>query len=142
MHYFDTSIILKSYVFEPRSEEAILLLDKAEAAIPISHVLEMEFNNALNLKRFRTELSDAEVAQYKEAFYSDLKSGIYFFPTVDSVAVHKRALTISNQFTPSIGARTLDILHLAYAIESKCETFNTFDSRQNQLATQLEIPSL
>lgn len=142
MHYFDTSIILKSYVHESRSEEAISLLDKTDSPIPISHILQIEFHNALNLKAFRKELTRREVENFRRAFQSDLKSGCFYFPVQDSLEVLKRAISISNQYTAKVGSRTLDILHIAFAVETACTTFNTFDSRQSELASRLKIPTL
>ena len=142
MHYFDTSIILKSYIHESRSEEAIELIELADAPIPISHILETEFANALNFKVFRKELASREADAFKTAFQSDLKLGVFYYPPHDPIAVYRQAISISNQLTSTTGSRTLDILHVAFALEISCTTFNTFDSRQSELAKKLKIPKI
>ena len=49
--YFDTSVLIKSFVLEPRSEEAVALIESTDTGIPISHFSSIEFTNALQLKR-------------------------------------------------------------------------------------------
>jgi predicted nucleic acid-binding protein len=55
--YFDTSVLIKCYVMEPRSEEAIEAINQAGTGFPISHVTTLEITNALQLKVFRAEIS-------------------------------------------------------------------------------------
>src|SRR5690606_11510618 len=82
-------------------------------------------------------LTRREVENFRRAFQSDLKSGCFYFPVQDSLEVLKRAISISNQYTAKVGSRTLDILHIAFAVETACTTLNTFDSCQTELASTL-----
>jgi hypothetical protein len=45
-----------------------------------------------------------------------------------------RAGELSRKFTPKLGARSIDVLHIACAMELKLRRFLTFDERQQQLA--------
>jgi len=46
-----------------------------------------------------------------------------------------RAAELSQRHTPKLGTRSLDVLHVACALELKLRHFLTFDRRQQQLAT-------
>ena len=45
------------------------------------------------------------------------------------------AAELSQRHTPELGIRSLDVLHVACALELKLRHFLTFDERQQQLAT-------
>ena len=45
-----------------------------------------------------------------------------------------RARDVSREHTPRLGCRSLDVLHVASAMELELKGFLTFDSRQRQLA--------
>jgi hypothetical protein len=49
-------------------------------------------------------------------------------------ATLKRAADLSREHTAALGCRSLDVLHVASAIELEFKRFTTFDSRQQQLA--------
>lgn len=51
--YVDTSVLVKSYVYEDRSEEAIDYLNRLTVPIPLTPLLRLECTNAFQLKRFR-----------------------------------------------------------------------------------------
>ena len=54
--------------------------------------------------------------------------------TVDQDAVVKQALKLSSALTEQIGARAIDLLHVASALALQSEQFLTTDARQAQLA--------
>lgn len=133
--YFDTSVVLKTYVLEPRSEEAIELLNAVDGAIPLSQFLTFEIGNALQLKVFRREIELDAAKKYSGAFLSDLEIGYFYYPPCELENVFKIARDLSNRQSSVVGARSLDILHVASAIEIGCDHFLTFDKRQAQLAS-------
>jgi len=61
-------------------------------------------------------------------------------------AALRRAGELSRVHTPALGCRSLDVLHVASALELGLRTFVTFDQRQQKLARaaglKLMIPSL
>ena len=132
--FVDTSVLIKSYVHENRSELAIDLLDELAIPVPVSPLLRLEFMNALQLKQFRGELTPEEVSVFMDAFQSDLQNGICRLERMDLASIYARALEISITWTSGVGARSLDILHVATALEMKLETLITFDHRQAELA--------
>lgn len=94
---------------------------------------ELELLNALELRAFRKELSRREVRRARGAFESDRDSGIFTLQPVP-ILLYEIADRISRRRTFKLGARTLDILHVASALALKAETFYTFDERQRRLA--------
>jgi hypothetical protein len=45
-----------------------------------------------------------------------------------------RAAELSRSYTPKLGTRSLDVLHVACAVELRLRHFITFDERQGKLA--------
>ena len=93
--YFDTSVLIKSYVMEPRSEEAIENINQAGTGFPISHITTLEMTNALQLKVFRNEISQQAASRYLRAFESDIESGYMYYPSHDIGSIFLRAQKLS-----------------------------------------------
>jgi predicted nucleic acid-binding protein len=68
------------------------------------------------------------------SFDEDLADGRYVDADVLWRATLRRAAEISRAHTMTIGSRTLDVLHMATAVELGLRNFVTFDRRQQQLA--------
>jgi predicted nucleic acid-binding protein len=132
--YFDTSVLIKSYVMEPRSEEAIEAINQVGTGFPISHMSTLELTNALQLKVFRAEISGKAASRYLKAFESDIESGYMYYPPHAIESIFQRARKLAVNFTNSLGCRSLDIVHVAAALEFGCDTFITFDQKQKKLA--------
>jgi predicted nucleic acid-binding protein len=57
--YLDTSAFLKLYIREAGSEQVQATVAGQFEPLPVWEILEMELGNALNLKVFRGEVTDA-----------------------------------------------------------------------------------
>jgi predicted nucleic acid-binding protein len=134
--YFDTSVLIKSYVMEPRSEEAIENINQAGTGFPISHITTLEMTNALQLKVFRNEISQQVASRYLRAFEYDIESGYMYYPPHDIGSIFLRAQKLSLDHSITLGSRSLDILHVASALEFGCDTLITFDQKQERLAKE------
>ncbi len=132
--YFDTSVLIKSYVLEPRSEEAIELINRAGTAFPISQLITLEMTNALQQKIFRKDLSQQAASRYLRAFEADIESGYMYYPSHDMKSIFQSAQKLSLDHSHSLGSRSLDVLHVAAALEFGCDAFVTFDQKQEKLA--------
>jgi hypothetical protein len=51
--YIDTGILVKGYIKEVNSLEALVILEAAGTPLFFSHIHELELPNAIRLKRFR-----------------------------------------------------------------------------------------
>jgi predicted nucleic acid-binding protein len=139
--YVDTGVIVKSYVTESNSAEADAILIKVGTPLLFSHLHSIEIPNAIQLKRFRKEISKEQAIEALRAFQSDINSGRFQRPEYDIKAILHRAVVLSEKYSASIGTRSLDILHIATALETHCDTFISFDLRQRKIARQVGLKS-
>lgn len=135
MLYLDTSALLKLYVLEEGSEWVDALVRSQMDPLPIWEIQEMEFTNALWLKVFWKEITKSQAEKQLQLFQRRKKSGLYFFPEI-----HRSSLMVTferlSRRTPETGCRTMDILHIACALEVGAITFVSFDDRQRRLAAK------
>ncbi len=134
MVYWDTSLIIKLYIKEQESMAVEKKVKGINQAIPITSLHELEFNNALRLKKFRNEISEAEIDHIFTLQKQHEAIGVYYRPIVNWGEVFRISLDLSNQHTSIIGSRSLDILHVALAKDLKAMQFLTNDNRQRDLA--------
>ena len=59
--YFDTSLLLKTYIPEEGTPEAVAILREQENPSPLSHLLELELRTAIRTKHGRGEITAAEM---------------------------------------------------------------------------------
>jgi predicted nucleic acid-binding protein len=132
--YIDTSVIVKLYSLEDYSLEVSKWIRKNNEAIPLTNLHELEFTNAIYLKQFRGEISPDQVNLILSRFDEHQREGIYYHPKLNWVDIWNKSLEISGKYTGIKGSRSLDILHIASALELKFNRFVTLDSRQADLA--------
>jgi hypothetical protein len=77
---------------------------------------EVEVVNALGFRVFRREISLAQVPSSLSAFEKDLRDGVFQLRGLSDSAFG-RARHLSRQTTPTLGTRTVDLLHVAAALE-------------------------
>lgn len=133
MIYLDTSAFLKLYIREGGSEQVHSIVVAQRQPLPVVDFLHAEFLNALRLKVFWGEL-DSATAEHLIALFDDrVYRGQYVHVPTDRVRLLKdfRSLSVHTQ---SLGCRSLDILHVASALQLEARTFVTFDERQRELA--------
>ena len=133
MLYLDTSAFLKLYIREAGSEQVQSMVVSQFEPLPVWEILEMELCNALNLKVFRGELKMSESAVQYSLFRQRQAKGFYFVPELRRAQLMADFRLLS-ELTPRLGCRTMDILHVACAMQLKPDVFLTFDHRQRELA--------
>lgn len=133
MIYLDTSAFIKLYLHEDGSAEVHGLVVAQAEPLPVWHFLELEFLNALRFKVFLAEMSSGDVERVISLYLDRKRSGQYFAPHLDPIALHELSLQMTVR-TPIIGCRALDILHVAAARLCDATVFVTADKRQAALA--------
>jgi predicted nucleic acid-binding protein len=133
--YVDTSVIVKLYIKEEHSLDTSNWLKENNEAIPLTIFHELEFNNAINLKEFRTEIRTDEIRLIIAKFAKHESKGVYYRPQISWTDTFQYAVDLSRKYTGKTGSRTLDILHVASALSIKADRFFTFDERQSRLAS-------
>jgi hypothetical protein len=132
--YIDSGVLVRAYGKELNSPEAISLILSQPPPLPLTHLQEAEIRNALRLKVFRCEMSTAALAAALAIFDEDIRAGRLERPSYDALAVYRRAEILSSRYAVTTGARMLDILHVAAALEIKAVGFVSFDLGQRAVA--------
>ena len=139
MIYLDTSVLLKLYLREEGSEEIHEIVTSQDLPLPVWELQEMELINALHLKVFWKELSQKDCDAQLAHFDSRKARGLYFFPEIRRPQLQKDFRDLAKR-TPKIGCCTLDIMHVACAMQLEITKFVTSDDRQRKLAKLAGLP--
>ena len=137
--YFDTSLLLATYLPEPETDAALEILYNTSGPVPFSHLLEIELRTAIRLRHGRREVSATAMRGALRALENDLASGILVRPDYDLPAVFRRAESISAKHAAATLARSADIWHVAAALEIGCSSLASFDARQRKLAKRCRL---
>lgn len=136
--YLDTSAFLKLYVRENGSEYVQDLVTSQYDPLPVWDTLRAEITNAVRLKVYWGDLEPEEADRLLALFDERLTRGQYFVPEVDRDRLMTAFIDLARH-TPQFGCRTLDILHVACALQLEPECFISFDARQRKLASHVGL---
>jgi predicted nucleic acid-binding protein len=132
--YVDPSALLKLYLNEPQSRTMAAWRSKAKGSLAVTHHGRVELINGLALATYRKLIDDQAFASALSALDDDFQAGRYTPVDLLWRAALKRAGELSRHFSRSLGTRSLDVLHVASALELGLRSFLTFDLRQQNLA--------
>jgi predicted nucleic acid-binding protein len=132
--YVDSALFVKAFVLEMNSAGTIRLLEEIGEPFAYSHLHELEIPNAIRLKRFRGEITKTQETAAIRAFQADVDAGRFERIAYDLAAVFIRAEQLSAKCSAGIGSRSLDLWHVAAALEAGCQTFVSYDTRQRKAA--------
>jgi predicted nucleic acid-binding protein len=131
--YADTSFLVSLYVLDTNSALAAARMSRVELPIVSTPFGELEIANAISLRLFRRELNATEAKVAYTLFQKDVEGGVIQIKPIPNT-VFEGAKQIARRRTQRLGTRTLDVLHVALALQFRTETFYTFDARQAKLA--------
>lgn len=137
MIYLDTGCLVKLYYPEP--ESAAVVRRVAGRPVFYTPLHELELTNALNQKRFHQQATEAQVTAALALIQADLASGVLVAPAPVWQTHFQSAVQLSMSHTPTIGCRSLDILHCAVAADLQAVEFITTDGRQSRLAQAMGL---
>ena len=138
--YFDSGVIVKLYVQEANSADAIRLVSGYVAPYALTSWQALEVRNAIRLKAFRREITPTEMTQSIAALEQDTAAGRWVQPGYTVADVEQKAEELSASHAATLGCRTLDIIHVAAALVIAVKEFVTFDHRQAALAKSAGLP--
>ncbi len=132
--YVDPSALVRLYLHQAGSREMSEWRRRQRGALPVTHHGRTEMVNALSLAAFREAITVAAAEAAQELLASDFLAD--HLEQVDLLwrGALNRAAVLSRRHTPKLGTRSLDVLHVACALELKLSHFLTFDDRQSKLA--------
>jgi predicted nucleic acid-binding protein len=137
--YADSSLLISYYLTDTHSLEAQAVIHATQDPWPFTGLHHLEMRNALALGIFRRILTPAQVNAAWSDVERDLRSGRLVPQPVNWRPVYRAAAQWAAQHGPSIGCRSLDVLHVTLAKKLKVKEFFTFDARQKSLALALGL---
>lgn len=132
--YVDPSALLKLYLQEPESRAMAMWRARISGALIVTHHGRVELINAIGLAAFRGLINERVFHDALAALDEDFEEGRYLQADLLWRATLKRAADLARRFTRTLGCRSLDVLHVASAVELELQVFVTFDGRQRELA--------
>jgi len=132
--YVDPSALTRLYLHQAGSRELSAWRAKMRGALAVTHHGRTEIINALCRAVFLGQLDPNGLSQALLDLESDFASGHLRQADILWRAALDQAAELSQGHTPKLGTRSLDVLHVACALELKHRHFLTFDDRQQRLA--------
>jgi predicted nucleic acid-binding protein len=132
--YADPSALLKLYIHELESSAMSAWRARTKGALPLTEHGRAEIINGICLASFQKQISREAMLDALASFDDDIRQNRYSMTDVLWRATLRRAADLSRTHTATIGCRSLDVLHVASAIELGVSVFVTFDRRQQRLA--------
>lgn len=137
--YVDPSALLKLYLQEPESRAMAAWRARITGPLIITHHGRVELINAIGLAAFRGLINEKVFHDALAALDDDFEEGRYLQADLLWRATLKRAADLARRFTRTLGCRSLDVLHVASAVELELRVFVTFDDRQRELARAVRL---
>lgn len=100
----------------------------------MTHHGKIEIINAICRAAFSRDIDDAGMRRALEDFDADLAEGRFEVADILWRSALNRAADLSRTYTASLGVRSLDVIHVACALELSRRSFLTFDVKQQELA--------
>jgi hypothetical protein len=132
--FADTGFIASLYLEETTSKAADAALGSRREPLPLTPLVALELRNSFNRAVLRGRITAAQ----RDAIWQDVEADIaggFLVPTpVASGQLHDKARQLSDRHTPTLGTRTLDLLHVAAALILESKIFFSFDDKQRKAA--------
>ncbi len=132
--YVDPSALSRLYMHQAGSREMAAWRARLRGSLTVTHHGRTEIINAICRASFLGQLDEKGLAETLADFSADFDAGHLHQADILWRAALNRAAELSRDHTPKLGTRSLDVLHVACALELKSRYFLTFDIRQRQLA--------
>jgi predicted nucleic acid-binding protein len=107
---------------------------RRKSPLSLTHHGRVEVTNGICLAAHRREISVEALADALASLDEDLTTGVYRTADLLWRAALDRSAELSRKYSPKLGTRSLDILHVASALELGSRIFVTYDNRQTELA--------
>ena len=132
--YADSSFLVSLHRADALHEAALAFMEKAKFHLAFTPLHRIEVRNALRNAAAGGVLSAADGRQAFRQIDEDLRDGLLIHTPVHWTDIFRRADELSEKHAATEGQRTIDLLHVALALESGAKIFLSFDQRQRKLA--------
>jgi len=134
MAYADSSLLLKLYLREPETPAALAAVRALAQPIAFTYLHRLEIGNAIRRNAACKKVRMSQAVKAMRTLRLDVRGGFYSLPVLDWHAVFLRANRLSQRHARKRLVRSLDLLHVAAALEIGASEFLTFDDRQRDTA--------
>lgn len=135
--YADPSLLVSTLIQDANTERALALVASAKRVVAITELVDVEIRNALELAAFRSPRAVSTVERAVERYGRMIQGGLWRMIEVDYQRCLQRARGLSIAYTRRSGCRSLDILHVAGAMELGIRKFWSLDAKQSGLAREV-----
>jgi predicted nucleic acid-binding protein len=132
--YVDSSALRQLYAHNVHSAAMAAWRFKHPGSLTVTRFGRTELINSMASAVFRQDITDAAFQAFLRALAEDFLDGDLQLVDVPWRVALDRSAELSRQHTPALGTRSLDVLHVASALELKARQFVTYDERQAKLA--------
>ena len=132
--YADSSFLVSLYRKDDNQDAAKDFIARTRLVVSFSPLNRIELRNALRNAQSFGQISEEDRRAAFRQIENDFDTGLLAHVTVEWTNVLRRADELSEEQAGHEGQRTIDLLHVAIALESGAEIFLSFDHRQRRLA--------
>lgn len=132
--YADTSFLLSHYINDDHTDRARSLIWEVPTPLRISQLGILEYHSSLWRKVGTDGFNRAHAERAIRLFERQIAEGWFVVAAIADGIVYERAKSLATVYSSDLKVRSLDILHVAFALEMGLSEFWTFDDRQKRLA--------
>lgn len=132
--YPDSSFLVSLHRNDEHYAVAQSLLAQVASTLAFTPLHRIEVRNALRNAAACDEITTAECRLALRQIDEDLRDGLLIHTPIAWTDAFRRADELSEKHAAREGQRTIDLLHVAIALECEAQTFFSFDNRQRKLA--------
>jgi predicted nucleic acid-binding protein len=140
--YVDPSALLKLYLNEPESRAMTAWRARTRGPLSVTHHGRVELVNGIALAAHRRLIDERAFKAALAALDDDFEQGRYTQADLLWRAALQRAADLSRNFSRTLGTRSLDVLHVASALELGFRCFISFDLKQQKLVKAVGLKLL
>ncbi len=131
--YPDSSFLVSLHRADALHDAALAFMGKAALSLAFTPLHRVEVRNALRNAPASGAMTATDCRLAFRQIDDDLRDGLLVHIPVDWTDVFRRADELSEKHAATDGQRTIDLLHVALALECGAKTFLSFDVRQRKL---------
>ena len=132
--YADSSFLLSLLRVDSNHEAAMRYMAECGETLAFNPLHRVELRNALRNAQAFGQITENERRLAFRQIEQDLQAGLLIYTRVSWTDVFRLADELSNKHSGKEGQRTIDLLHVALAVECGAKIFLSFDRRQRNLA--------
>ena len=132
--YADSSFLVSLLRIDSNHEAAMRYMAECGETLAFNPLHRVELRNALRNAQAFGQITENERRLAFRRIEQDLQAGLLIYTRVSWTDVFRLADELSDKHSGKEGQRTIDLLHVALALECGAKTFLSFDRRQRSLA--------